>query len=240
MSDTKKDQEIIEMLSAQAGDCSDLFISQLSFWDKLNTHEKRLLAGNTHKVNYKKGSLLYGGDSDCIGVILVKKGQLRAYTLSDDGRDVTLYRLFPGDVGILTVSCALEAITFKVFIDAEEDTEILLTSASTFKSLADNNVHVKCFGYEKSTERLSEMLWTLQQILFLSADKRLALFLLEESENTGSDKLKLTHEQIARYMGSAREVVSRLLKYFSSEGMVKQGRGAVTIIDKEKLRSLAV
>ena len=176
---------------------------------------------------------------DCIGVLLIKSGQLRVYTMSEDGREVTLYRLFPDDVGILSAACALDAVTFDVYIDAEEDTEVLLTDAVAFRKLADTNVYVRCFGYEKASNRLSEMLWKMQQVLFLSADRRLAIFLLEESEKLGGDEIHMTHEQIARFMGTAREVVSRLVKYFSQEGWVKTARGCIRLTNREALRDLA-
>ena len=217
---------------------TDLYIRTFSFWEHLQDEEKNLLSRATALRHYAAGKEVYQS-GDCLGVMLVKKGQLRAYVLSEDGREVTLYRLFPGDVGILSASCALQAVTFEVFVVAEEDTEVLVTSSAAFRQVADANIYVKCFGYEISSSRLSSMLWTLQQILFWSADKRLAMFLLEESGRQKTEQLKLTHEQIARYMGSAREVVSRLMRYFVQEGMVRQGRGYVYLEDKEKLRELA-
>ena len=79
----------------------------------------------------------------------------------------------------------------------------------------------------------------MQQILFMSMDKRLAIFLLDELAKTGSDTVKLTHEQIAKYIGSAREVVSRMLKYFSSEGLITSSRSeGIKIVDKKRLRAL--
>lgn len=221
------------------GEATDLFIRHFSFWPHLSEMQKKRLCAHTEPTRYAKDVIVYDGSVDCIGVMLIKKGQLRAYTLSEDGREVTLYRLFPGDVGILSASCALQSVTFPVFIAADEDTEVLLTPSAIFQSLAEENIYVKCFGYERASARLSEMLWTMQQILFMSADKRLALFLLQESEKLASDEIHLTHEQMARYMGSAREVVSRLVKYFIQEGMVKTSRGSLTILDRRKLRHLA-
>ncbi len=78
-------------------------------------------------------------------------------------------------------------------------------------------------------------MWAMQQILFMSFDKRLAIFLIDELAKTGGDTVRLTHEQIAKYMGSAREVVTRMLKYFANEGIVTLSRGAVTVTDREKL-----
>ena len=139
----------------------------------------------------------------------------------------------------MSASCALQSVTFHVLIEAEDDTEVLLTESDAFRRLADENIYVRCFGYEKASERLSEMLWKLQQVLFLSADQRLAIFLRDESGRLGTDELRITHEQIAKYMGSAREVVSRLLKYFSQEGIVEVRRGAIRIKDKNRLHQMA-
>ncbi len=218
---------------------SDLFIRTFTFWPNLSEREKDMVNSGTHAIRYEKGTQVHRGPFDCIGVLLVKTGQLRVYTLSEDGRDVTLYRLFPGDVGILSASCTLDAVTFDVYIDAEEATDVLLTDASVFNRLVQKNIYVKAYAYETAANRLSEMLWKMQEILFLSADRRLALFLVEEMEKTGSKEIRLTHEQIARYMGSAREVVSRLVKYFSQEGYVQPGRGRLTVVDDDGLRALA-
>jgi CRP/FNR family transcriptional regulator len=79
----------------------------------------------------------------------------------------------------------------------------------------------------------------MQQILFMSLDKRLAIFLLDEISKRGGDTVRLTHEQIARYIGSAREVVTRMVKYFVSEGLVESSRGGIRIIDKSRLRRIA-
>ena len=220
-------------------DCSDLFIKNLSFWEQLSDEEKHLLCDHTMPVKYAKGASVHAGGDDCIGILLVKSGQLRTYIMSEDGRDVTLYRLFESDVCILSASCVLEAITFDVFIDAEEDTEVLLINSVIFHQLADQNIYVKCFGYQLATTRFSDVMWAMQQVLFMSADKRLAIFLTDELAKSGGDEIKLTHEQIARYMGSAREVVSRMLKYFAQEGIVALSRGGLKVIDKARLRRLA-
>ena len=218
---------------------TDLYIRRFRYWEHLTEEEKELAASHTRVVHYSKGDQVHRGPLDCIGVLLIKKGQLRVYTLSEDGRDVTLYRLFADDVGILSASCVLDAVTFDVYIDAEEDTEVLLIDAPTFRKLADENIYVRCYGYEKASSRLSDMLWKLQQILFLSADRRLAIFLMEESQNLQSDTINLTHEQIARYMGTAREVVSRLLKYFVQEGWLETSRGRLHIINRAALEDIA-
>ena len=154
---------------------------------------------------------MHGGNEDCVGVIIVKKGQLRAYMLSDEGKEITLYRLYKDDVCIMSASCVYDAITFDVFVEAVEDCEILIISSKIFDKLSRQNIYVEAFSYKLATTRFSDVMWTMQQILFMSFDKRLAIFLLDEANKTGLDEIKLTHEQIAKLMGSAREVVTRIL-----------------------------
>ena len=105
--------------------------------------------------------------------------------------------------------------------------------------MMNENIYVKSFADEIIVENFSDVMWTMQQILFMGIDKRLALFLYDEMSRTGQVEIKMTHDQIARYIGSAREVVSRMLKYFVSEKMVELSRGGIRIVDKEKLRRLA-
>ncbi|MEG1296416.1 MAG: helix-turn-helix domain-containing protein, partial [Niameybacter sp.] len=120
--------------------------------------------------------------------------------------------------------------------DVEEDAEVLLLHTSYFAKLMQENIYVENFANKIAVERFSDVMWVMEQMLFFSFDERLALFLLDESSKTSSTTLKLTHEQIAKYMGSAREVVSRMLKYFEQEGLVSLSRGGVTLQDKTKLR----
>ncbi|MBE6093013.1 MAG: Crp/Fnr family transcriptional regulator [Selenomonas ruminantium] len=217
---------------------TEIFEHYFDFWKELSETEIEFVCANTRKVSYPKGAYVHQGPLDCIGALLIRSGQLRVYTMSEDGREVTLYRLFAGDVGILSASCVLDALTFDVYIDAEEDTEVLLTDAVAFRRLVEGNIHVRCYAYELATQRLSDMLWKMQQVLFLSADRRFAIFLLEESAQNGSGEIHLTHEQIARYMGTAREVVSRMVKYFNQEGWIKNSRGCIKIIDRQALEQL--
>ena len=187
------------------------------FWDQLTPEEQAQLCRFTRPVRYRKGERVHSPVENCVGILLLRAGQLRAYLLSEDGRDITLYRLFPG----------------------EEDTEAYCIGAGVFRQLMQQNVHVRCYAYQMTAERFSDTMWTMQQILFMSADRRLAIFLTDELAKTGGTDVRMTHDQIARYMGSAREVVSRLLKYFAGEGLVRLYRGGVTVLDKERLKQIA-
>jgi len=212
--------------------------SMLPFWDQLTGEEAALLTGHLRTVTYAPGESVHSGAEDCVGVLLVRSGELRAYILSDEGKEITLFRLGGGDVCVMSASCLLDSITFDLFVDAVHATELCLIDTQTFARVMESNIYVENFALRTTTERFSEVMWTMEQILFMSFDRRLAIFLLDETAKTGIDNITMTHEQIARYIGSAREVVSRMLKYFAGEGMVAVHRGGVEILDKQKLRTL--
>lgn len=210
----------------------------LSFWEYLSETEKLKLEENSYSVNYKKGETIHGGDQDCVGILLVRAGGLRTYMLSEDGREVTLYRLSAGDVCVLSSSCVLSNITFDVHIDADYDSELVIINSDVYSEIASTNIHVENFTNKEAVARFSDVMWAMQQILFMSFDKRLASFLIDEISRTGSVEIMLTHDAIAKYVGSAREVVSRMLKYFASEGIVELQRGGLKVLDKQRLRKL--
>ncbi len=215
-----------------------LFEKHLTFWNKLTDRQRDSVINHTSVVRYQKDSSIHTADLDCVGLLLPKSGTLRVYILSEEGREVTLYRIRSGSVCILSAACVLQSITFDVSIDAVTDCELLQVDSTAFLSLMQENIYVEAFAYKKATERFSDAMWAMQQILFMSFDKRLALFLLDETAKTGTLSLRMTHEEIAKYMGSAREVVSRMLKYFSSEGLVRLSRGEILITDRKKLTTL--
>ena len=155
------------------------------FWDKLTADQQELLCRATRPVRYRRGERVHSPVENCVGILLLRTGQFRAYLLSDDGRDVTLYRLFGGEICILSASCVMDSVNFDLYIDAEEDTEAYCISAGVFRSLMQQNVEVRCFAYQMTAERFSDTMWTMQQILFMSADRRLAIFLTDELAKTG-------------------------------------------------------
>lgn len=216
-----------------------LFRETFPFWESLSPEDQEALLRSSYPVDFKKGTHIHDGN-ECTGVILVRSGNLRLYLLSSEGKEVTLYRLYGGDVCVLSASCVLDAITFDVSVDAEEDSRCVVVGSCVLEELSRRIPEVKLFIMEVALSRFSDVMWVMQQILFMSMDKRLAIFLLDESAKTGVDTVKLTHEQIAKYMGSAREVVTRMLKYFSAEGMISASRGeGIKLLDKKRLRALA-
>ena len=210
------------------------------FWDKLTAEQQDMLCRTTRPgaLSQRRAGPQSGGELRGHPAA-AHRPVPGAILLSDDGRDVTLYRLFGGEICILSASCVMDSVNFDLYIDAEEDTEAYCISAGVFRSLMQQNVEVRCFAYQMTAERFSDTMWTMQQILFMSADRRLAIFLADELAKTGGDDVRLTQDQMAKYMGSAREVVSRLLKYFAGEGIVKLYRGGVEVLDKERLNRIA-
>ena len=193
------------------------------FWEEITEGDRDYICRHSMSVTYEKGAGVHDGN-ECSGVIFVCSGSLRLSMISDDGKDITLYRLHKGDMCMLSASCVLKSITFDVFINAEEDSRCYVISGPAYAAVSERNPSIKIFSLEAAVSRFSDVMWVMQQILFMSMDKRLAIFLTDESARTGSDTITLTHEQIARYMGSAREVVSRMLKYFANEGIVEVSR----------------
>lgn len=210
----------------------------LDFWENLEPEQKELLAQNTFHKTFAKGDQVYSPEAECLGLLLLLQGELRVYILSEDGREVTLYRMRAGDTCILSASCILKSITFDVYVVAEQETKVLLVNIAAFGRVSKDNIYVENFTLRNAVERFSEVMWSMEQILFLSIDRRLAGFLLDEGNKQGSLIISLTHEQIARYIGSAREVVSRMLKGFQEEGLVEQSRGKIQIVDKKRLEEI--
>lgn len=215
------------------------FSEYLPIWDKLTPAQQQRIAEVVEYRQVKKGTRIHDSSADCLGLVMVRSGQLRTYILSEDGREITISRLFEYDVSLLSASCVMPDMQFNVMIEAEKDTEFWSIPACLFKNLLDESVAVALFSNSLISSNFSELMWLMEQIMWKSFDKRLAAFLLEEASLEQNPALKITHEKIAAHMGTAREVVTRMLRYFQSEGMVKLTRGAIEITDEKKLQALS-
>ena len=214
------------------------FAEYLPFWDKLTDTQRQRIAEVVEYRKVKKGTHIHDSSAECLGLVTVRSGQLRAYILSEDGREITISRLFEYDVSLLSASCVMPDMQFNVMIEAEKDTEFWSIPACLFKNLVDETLAVSAFANSLISGNFSELMWLMEQIMWKSFDKRLAAFLLEEIAIEGGNNLKITHEKIANHMGTAREVVTRMLRYFQSEGMVKLTRGAIEVTDRKQLEDL--
>ena len=207
-------------------------------WEKLTPAQQKRLEDSRLSRTVRKGTVLHSGSADCTGLLLIRKGQLRAYILSDEGREITIYRLFERDICLFSASCIMRSIQFEVMIEAEKDTELWIIPPDLYKRIMEESAPIANFTNEIMATRFSEVMWLMEQIMWKSFDKRLAQFLLEESMLEGTSTLMLTHETIANHLGTAREVVTRMLRYFQSEGLVKLSRGTVEIADRTALEKL--
>ena len=211
----------------------------LPFWDKLTGEQQDRIAGVITFHQVEKGTHIHDSSADCLGLVVVKTGQLRTYILSDEGREITIGRLFDYDISLLSASCVMPDMQLNVMIDAEKDTEFWSIPACLFKNLMDESLPIANYSRNLLSSNFSELMWLMEQIMWKSFDKRLAAFLLEEAQLEGNRQLKITHEKIASHLGTAREVVTRMLRYFQSEGMVQLTRGAIELIDEERLTQLS-
>lgn len=214
------------------------FENYFPIWNKLTNGEQELLRNSAVKRTTPKGTLLHNGSADCVGLFVIRSGQLRAYILSDEGKEITLYRLFERDMCLFSASCMMNSIQFDINIEAEKDSELWIIPPEIYKKVMDGSAAVANYTNELMATRFSEVMWLIEQIMWKSLDKRLAAFLLEESSLEGSETLKITHDRIAAHLGTAREVVTRMLRYFQSKDMVEISRGSIKLTDEKGLRDL--
>lgn len=207
-------------------------------WDKLTGAQRRALEAAASPRRLEAGEQLSGA-GECVGLLAVRSGRLRAYMISDTGREITLYRLFERDICLFSASCVMRGLQFDVSIEAEQPSGVLVVSPEVYKRVMEESAPLANYTNELMASRFSEVMWLVEQILWKSFDRRLAAFLLEESALESSDELRITHERIAAHLGTAREVVTRMLRYFQSEGLVSLSRGTVRIADRQGLEALA-
>lgn len=215
------------------------YLKYLPVWDKLDKSQQSRLESVAVARRFHKGEILHNGSADCTGLILVIFGQLRAYTVSEDGREITLYRLFARDICLFSAACIMNSIQFDITVTAEKETEALVIPSEVYKSIMESSAPLANFTNEVMASRFSDVMWLIEQVMWKSFDKRLADFLLNEANIEGTNVLKITHEAIGNHLGNPREVVTRMLKYFISEGLVALSRGTIEITDENRLAKIA-
>ncbi len=207
----------------------------LPIWHKLTVNEQQLLNNSVIKKSFPKNTILHNGKEDCSGLFIIINGEARVYTISDTGREITVYRLFERDICLFSASCILNSIQFDVTVETQKPTDALMIPADVYKNIMEQSAPLSNFTNELMASRFTDVMWLLDQIMWKSFDARLAEFLLEQSANENTLSLKITHEEIGKHLGNPREVVTRMLKYFSSEGIVSLSRGTIEILDTDKL-----
>ena len=212
----------------------------LPFFKDLTNEEKNKLSAASHSVICPPGQNLRSRKDDCLGFVIVKKGRIRVYMTSNEGREITLYRLIDGDMCLFSASCAMSNIQFDVMLKSEEESEVVIISPGVYKELMDSSLPVAKYTTELLSSRLSDIMWLMDQVLNKRLDSRLAALLVEESNLRESNIISLTQEQLANHLGTAREVVTRMLKNFQSEGLVQLKRGTVELINIKALQHLSL
>ena len=212
------------------------YMQLFPFWKYLTQSEKEYIEEACFTEKYEKGMLMHRSEQNCKGLMVVLKGQLRTYVVSEEGREVTLFRVYEKAVCVLSASCLMDSIAFDVLIEATDETEVLVLPSVSLNQIMSNNPYVELYLYKTATEKFSDVMWTMQQILFQKIDQRVAQFLWDEVTRNNNRTLQMTHDEIARYIGSAREVVTKVLKYLADAQVVELKRGKIIILDKEKLK----
>lgn len=219
------------LLERNVMEFEDLF----PIWNQLTEEEQIVLKQNVVKKTYEKGAIVHNGDANCLGLLLIESGCLRTFIISEEGKEVTLYRLFERDICLFSASCSMNNIDFDVTVEAQLDTTLWVIPTRIYKKLMTNSLPMANYTNQIMAANFSDVMWLLNQILYKSFDARLSAFLIESSELENSDYILMTHEQIARNLGTAREVVTRMLKYFQREKAIELSRGSIHILDREKL-----
>lgn len=214
------------------------YLTYLPVFDKLTKSQQDTLAKSAFVRKFSKNEILHNVSQDCTGLFLVLSGQLRAFTISDDGREITLYRLFERDICLFSASCIMNSIQFDITITAEKDTEVFVIPSEVYKSIMEESAPLANYTNEVMASRFSDVMWLIDQVMWKSFDKRLAAFLLNEANIEGTNTLKITHEAIGNHLGNPREVVTRMLKYFVDKGLILLSRGTIEIIDKGGLEKI--
>ncbi len=219
-------------------DSLDTVFVRLPFWSNLSAEEKNMISSQSSVRQFDKGQIINSSDASCMGIVYVLSGNIRVCLLSEEGREITLYRVSKDECCVTTASCVIQQITFETVVYAGEPARLLVIPSPVCSYLSNSNIYVRAFMYETETKRFSQAIWVIQELLFKRFDQRLASFLISESESRGTAELKMTQEEIARDVNSAREVVARMLRLFASDGLVEIKRGSIILRDLEGLRAL--
>ncbi len=208
----------------------DILKQQLPFWDNLSEFEQGQLQANSNVVRYKAGDNVCGFEAEA-GVLLILSGSLRSYLMSEDGKTVNVYRLKPGEACVLSASGIIDAIDFTLYIDACEDSEVMVIPISVFSKIVEQNIYAENFVHKRATARLSDVISAVEKMMFASLEDRILDFIYNEVSEKACHKIFITHEELARSIGSAREAVSRALKRLEEGGRIALFRGGFVVTD---------
>ncbi len=168
-------------------------------------------------------------------IALLVSGVVRVYKIGETGREITLYRFGNGSSCILTANAILSHQNFPAIATVEQDAEAVMISADTFRDWVRRYDLWREFFFDLVSQRLSTVMAIIDEVAFQRMDRRIASLLLNQAKV--QNPLRITHQQIAAELGSSREVISRLLEDFVSDGSIRSGRGMIEVLDFELLES---
>lgn len=171
-------------------------------------------------------------------IALLLSGGVRVYKIGETGREITLYRFGNGSSCILTANAILSRNTFPAIATVEQDAEAVMIPAEVFRDWVKKYDLWRDFVFDLLSQRLSAVMAIVDEVVFQRMDRRVAKFLAKKGQAV--NPIRITHQEIASELGSSREVVSRLLEDFISEGSIQSGRGVIEILDFELLKTRSV
>lgn len=213
-------------------------LKKFPFLEQLPNEKLELIKKSGNERTAKAGEIMLEYGQTCGTVPLVLQGNLRVYKIGESGREITMFRAYPGDTCLVNIACQFENSPLDVQVEAEEDSTLLIIPERIYKQVLENEIVWKDFIIQSLYKRMSETTSVLEQVTFSSIDVRLAKLLLQK-RNGEDNMLYATHEQLASDLGTAREVVSRLVSELKQKQVIRTGRGKIEIINVNAMTKLA-
>lgn len=182
------------------------------------------------------GSIVCSEGQSCGALAMVLEGSVRVRKTAENGREITLYRIEPGDSCVLTASCIISGATFPARAITERDTRAVMVPASDVRIWLAESGEWREFLFSLVSRRLAQVIATVEEVAFRRMDARVAEYLLQYADDP-VDTVRSTHQAIASELGTSREVISRILKDLEHDGLVRLGRGEVVITNAQGLSS---
>ena len=182
-------------------------------------------AGRRQRVPAAKQ--IYAEGDSCSAIAFVLSGEVRVYKVGQTGREITLYEIGPGETCILNASCILSGQNYPANAVTSTATELLLIPSEAFRRMVGAHEEIRDFVFTLLSRRLSGVMELVEEVAFGRMDERLRDYLVERSAD---DRLEATHQKIANDLGTSREVVSRILKEFERQGIVRLSRNEIALL----------
>lgn len=212
--------------------------NHMPFFNDLNLEEQELIISTAVYHQFPKNANVYSGLEDCAGLYLVKSGSIRAYIVDETGRELNLFRLKKNEVCLFSATCLLGNIDFNIIVDTTAESELIQIPIITYNHLIQNKTVLTHTNLLLSA-RFNDVIFLIKQLVFSKFDKKLANFLIKEANHSNDLTLQLTAEDIASSLASSKKEVSKMLKYFQNEKLIKLTKANISIINYQDLNDIA-